>query len=74
MFKKTKVCRANLIYTFCNTSQGRMRAACKSSKSLLVCLGAQIVLQANMDKPRIGLNVLGKEKTGTRDLFIVVFS
>lgn len=57
LIKKTEGWKAKLIYTFCNTSQGRMRAAGNSSKRLLVCLGAQNVLQTNTGKPRTGLNI-----------------
>lgn len=66
LIKKTKGWRAKLIYTFCNTSRGRMSAAGNSSKRLLVCLGAQIVLQANMGKPRAGLSVRERDNRGWR--------
>lgn len=41
-----------------------MSAAGNSSKRLLVCLGAQIVLQANMGKPRAGLSVRERDNRG----------
>lgn len=68
LIKKTKGWRAMLIYTFCNTSQGGVKATGNSSKRLLVCLGAQIVLQANMDKPRIGLNFRQRDSRDWRPL------
>lgn len=39
-----------------------MRAAGNSSKRLLVCLGAQIALQANTGKPRTGLNIRERQQ------------
>lgn len=54
---------------FCNTSRGRMKATGNSSKRLLVCLGAQIVLQANTAKPRSGLNIGERDKRVWRPLY-----
>lgn len=45
-----------------------MRAAGNSSKRLLVCLGAQIVLQANTGKPRTGLNIRERDNRDQRPL------
>lgn len=69
LIKKTKGWRAKLIYTFCNISQGRMRAAGNSSKRLLVCLRAQIVLQANTGKPRTGLNIKERDNRDSRPVY-----
>lgn len=44
-----------------------MRAAGNSSKRLLVCLGAQIVLQTNTGKPRTRLNI--REGDNQRPLY-----